>query len=195
MPLMAQLKLKKFKCDEDTDEIGGESPYFLTFIADTRFLGNGFDKLPEVVCTRKASWNNQVDKGETWPVNALVTETFDLGTQHTMVLCAMVEKDEGLDISSDEIKTIRKKMIDSWTAHIQGGFLLGDSGLTSNLSAAFQGAINTALESTQGAQDDLMRNSAGRAIRRLTLLNEAGVCDPVGFSGDTGFYRVWYERT
>jgi hypothetical protein len=191
---MAQLRLQKFKCDEDTDEIGGESPYFFTFIADTRFLGNGFEKLPEVHCTRKAKWNNEVDKGETWPVDAILSNTFALGSQHTMVLCAMVEKDEGLDISADEVKTIRQKMIDSWTVHIQGGFQIDDSGLTSNLSAAFQGAIKTALASSKGAQDDLMLNSAGKGIRRLKLLNEPGVCDPVGFSGDTGFYRVWYEQ-
>ena len=192
---MASLKLVKFECVEDTDEIGFESPYFLTFIADTRFLSNGFEKLPEVHLTRKNFWNNKVDKGEVWPVNANITSTFSLSPDHTLVLAAMIEKDEGVDISGAEIATIRNKMSQSWTAHIQGGFQINDSGLTHNLSNAFEGAINTALSTAVGADDDLMENSVGKAVRRVTLTHEPGTFAAVSFPGGGGFYRVWYGRS
>lgn len=65
---MANLVLKRFQCVEDTDAVGGESPYFITWVGDMVMAKS------TLRATRKTYWNNNADKGPgAWP--APVTRT------------------------------------------------------------------------------------------------------------------------
>lgn len=179
---MSKLILKRFHCVEDTDEIGGESPYFLTFVGDIATGQTAFKM------TRHGNWHNEVDKGEIWQVNETVASGFDFVPAKTVVLSAMVEEDEGLDVNSGEVNTIhaivRAKLNDFRSA----GAHTVTPGIASSLISAFRSGLTLALLTSSGAADDPM------GVRRVTLTGQAGDLPLVSFSGDDGRYRVRYAQ-
>ena len=185
---MPKLKMVQFKCLDDTNEIGFESPYFLTFVGDL------LSQRVKVKLTRKSFWNNKVDKGETWPVNDTITTDFDLVPAHTIVLAAMVEKDNGIYIVAGEVVTIESTMKPVFLTHVQAGFSASDANFISTMSNTFQQAITTALTTAVGADDDLMLNSSDRAVRKVPITSSPGNFGTVSFPGGGGLYSVTYGR-
>jgi hypothetical protein len=175
---MSQLILKRFQCAIDTNELGSESPYFVTFVGD---IGTG---ATTTMMTRQGNWHNEVDKGEIWTVNHTVASGFALVPSKTLVLSAMVEEDEGLDVNSDEMKDVAKIMHNFFQ-----GFL-GGVAITGSIRTAMVARLKTLLQgkllSASGAADDLM------GVKALTLNGQAGDQSLVSFSGDDGLYRVRY---
>jgi hypothetical protein len=128
---MAKLILKEFRCVEDTDEVGAESPYFLVFIGD---LETGKTELKMI---RQGNWHNEVDKGELWTVNAPVTNGFSFKPNPTLVLVAMVEEDENVDVSAFERDNIIKPLLAAKFKSFR------DSGATIVTNAIASGVIDT----------------------------------------------------
>lgn len=171
---MAKLILKEFRCVEDTDEVGAESPYFLVFVGD---LETGKTTLKMI---RQGNWHNEVDKGELWVVNATVTNGFSFKPKPTLVLVAMVEEDENLDISSFE----RDNMIAPLLAAKFKSFRdSGSTVITGGIESGVRNTFETALALTLSNDDNM-------GIKRLNLNGQTGEQDLVKYSKDDGFYKV-----
>lgn len=177
---MAKLILKRFQCVVDTDELGSESPYFLTFVGD---IGSGKTTLK---MTRQGNWENEVDKGETWTVNETVAEGFDLVPNKTLVLSAMVEEDEGLDVNGSELTTIRNVLTNKLNGFRAAGATIVNGSISSPMITAFKNALKLALSSSSGADDDYM------GTKRVSLTGHNGDLPVVSFIADDGKYNVRY---
>jgi len=186
---MANLVLKRFQCVEDTSEIGGESPYFITWVRD---LVEGTSTLK---LTRKTYWDNNVSKGTgAWPVEDVVSTGLSLKPANTLALAMMVEKDEGIDVLSSEIDAIRSTMSTVLRNH-QEVFTAGDPNFISTMKNTLEAKIKLALQSSAGADDDLMEESTWRAARRIVLTGKAEELAIVTFKGGGGQYNVRYAQT
>ena len=177
---MSKLILKRFQCVIDTDELGSESPYFLTFVGD---IGSGKTTLK---MTRQGNWENEVDKGEIWTVNETVAEGFALVPAKTLVLSAMVEEDEGLDVNGNEMTMIHNVLIAKLNGFRQAGATIVNSAIAGPMASAFKSVLGLALFSTTGAADDYM------GTKRVALSGNVGDLPVVSFVGDGGRYNVRY---
>ena len=177
---MSKLILKRFACVTETDEIGADSPYFLTFVGD---ITSG---TTSIKLTRQGNWHNEVDQGETWIVNEQVADGFNFVASKTVVLCAMVEEDEGMDIDSEEVGMIKLAL----TIRLKQFKATGSTTMTnlirSNLLATMRGAMGNMLNSSVGASDDLV------AVSALKLNGNSGDQSIVTLVGDGGRYKVRY---
>jgi len=186
---MANLVLKRFQCVEDTSEIGGESPYFITWVGD---LAEGTSTLK---LTKKTYWDNNVHKGPgAWPVDDVVSTGLSLKPANTLALAIMVEKDEGLDVVTSEIDAIRSTMSTVLRNH-QEIFTAGDPNFISTMRNTFESKVEQGLQSSAGADDDLMETSSHRAARRIVLTGKAEELAIVTFKGGGGQYNVRYAQT
>ena len=179
---MAKLILKRFQCVDDTSEIGSESPYFLTFVGD---IATGRTHLK---MTRQGNWENEVDKGENWTVNETVAEGFDLVPSKTLVLSVMVEEDEGLDVSSNELNLILATLTSKLNGFRQAGATIVNSAIAGPMASVFKTMAQLALSSSSGADDDFM------GVKRVSLTGHAGELPLVSFSDGDGRYRVRYAQ-
>ena len=186
---MANLVLKRFQCVEDTSEIGGESPYFITWVGD---LSTGESALR---LTRKTYWDNNVSKGPgAWPVDDTICSGFSLKPSNTLALALMIEKDEGIDITSSEIDSIRSSMGSVLETHRQAGFTASDTNFINTMKNTLESKINQALSSAAGADDDLMKEDGYRAARRVVLTGKTEELAIVTFKGGGGQYNVRYAQ-
>src|SRR5688500_15460770 len=64
---MAALKLVEFKADEETDEVGSDSPYFVFFIGKANT-----PETAQLVRIRQPHWDNEVDSGDLFKPNTNV---------------------------------------------------------------------------------------------------------------------------
>jgi hypothetical protein len=171
---MAKLILKEFRCVEDTDESGGESPYFIIFVGDLT-TGN-----TEVKRIRRESWDNKVDKGELWVVNVPVVSGFNLNPNPTLVLVALLEEDDNMDISNDALNSGLK-------AFLQGRFKgFKDSGstiVTSAIANSLRDAFIAWLSLALGNDDNM-------GVKRLKVNGTPGLQPLLNYFADTGHYRV-----
>ncbi len=177
---MSQLILKRFQCVAETDEVGADSPYFLTFIGDIT-NGNTAMKL-----TRQGNWHNEVDQGEIWQVNAPIASGFDFKPAKTLVLCAMVEEDEGLDISSQEVENMHAALTQRLNQYRATGANIVKPIITNGMVSALRGLVQVSLFTAAGASDDLV------AVKALKLNGNAGDQAVVTLVGDGGRYNVRY---
>ena len=177
---MSKLILKRFACVVETDEVGADSPYFLTFVGDIT-TGNTSIKL-----TRQGNWHNEVDQGETWIVNEQVADGFNFVANKTVVLCAMVEEDEGIDIDSEEAGMIKLVLTHRLAQFKATGSTTMTSLIRANLLAKMHDLINTMLNSSVDARDDLV------AVKALALNGNLGEQSIVTLIGDGGKYKVRY---
>jgi hypothetical protein len=186
---MAKLTFKEFRCAVDTNESGDESPYFLTWVGDL--------KLHEcrLKFTRKAFWENKVSPGPWWPVNDVVIDSpvFDLSPMHTIALAAMVEEDEGTDLSGAEINAINAEMKTVLLNHIQSGAQAQHASFINTMRNTLRSKILGKLSSAVGADDDLMEEDDWKAVRRIVLTG-TGNLDLVTFKGGDGQYQARYQK-
>lgn len=177
---MSKLILKRFQCVVETDEVGADSPYFLTFVGD---ITTGKTALK---MTRQGNWHNEVDQGETWIANATVADGFDFKPAKTLVLCAMVEEDEGLDISSAELENIHAGLAKRLKDYRDTGANVIKPIITSGMANTMRGLMQVAMITTSGAADDFV------ALKALKLNGNTGDQALVTLVGDGGRYRVRY---
>ena len=177
---MSKLILKRFQCAVETDEIGADSPYFLTFVGD---IGTG---ATSIKMTRQGNWHNEVDAGEIWTVNETVSQGFGYVPNKTVVLCAVVEEDEGLDVTSAEVGAIEAAVKSALNQFRATGSTTVTSKVRRDLASAMRGAIFLHLLSSAGAQDDIV------GVKPLVLNGKTGEQALVPVSGDGGLYRVRY---
>src|SRR5687768_3632484 len=95
------LVFSQFRCLEETNEIGSDSPYFLVFSAS----GSNPD-LNHTVLVRQPHWDDEVDSGEAFSPNTAVATV----NSNSLVLAAVVEEDDGPDLSSSDVNSIRNHM-------------------------------------------------------------------------------------
>lgn len=185
---MANLVLKRFQCVEDTSEIGGESPYFITWVGDVR------DGTSTLRLTRKTYWDNNVSKGPgAWPVDDVVSTGLSLKPSATLALAMMIEKDGGIDVLASEIDAIRSTMATVLRNH--EGFMADDPNFTSTMRNTLKSKIQQALQSSAGDDDDLMEEDNHSAVRTIKLTGQAGELAIVTFKGGGGQYNVRYAQT
>ncbi len=152
---MANLVLKRFQCVEDTSEIGGESPYFITWVGDLR------EGTSSLGLTRKTYWDNNVSKGPgAWPVE---------------------------DVVSSRLLTVLRNHQEIFTAT--------DANFIGTMKNTFEAEVEKALQTSAGADDDLMKESGSRAARRIQLSGKAEELPIVTFKGGGGQYNVRYAQT
>lgn len=186
---MAKLTLKEFRCVVDTDEIGDESPYFVTWVGDLKVHDC------RIKFSRKTFWENNVSPGPWWPVNDVVVNdaNFDLLPQHTIALTAMVEEDEGTDMTGAEVQAINTRMKNVLLTHINAGFQAQDPQFISTMRNTFRGEIIGKLASASGADDDLMEEEGHRAARPIVLTGTGNLA-LVTFKGGNGKYEARYRK-
>ena len=171
---MATLTLKEFRCVEDTDESGAESPYFLVFVGD---LETGKTELKMI---RQGNWHNEVDQGELWTVNAPVTNGFSFKPNPTLVLVAMVEEDENVDVSAFERDNMIKPVLAAkFKSFRDSGATIVTSAIAAGVSDTFNVFLNVAL-----SNDDNM------GVKRLKPTGQPGDQPLLNYFADTGHYRV-----
>lgn len=188
---MAKLILKRFHCAAGTSEIGSESPYFLTYVGDLS-LGTGRLKM-----TRQGNWHNEVDQGEIWTVNHTVSDGFSLEPSKTVAISAMVEEDDGPDITSDEMHDniglfdgIEKALNKKLKGYKDSGSTIVNDTLRNGMVLTFRHSLLLALASESGAADDLMGMP-----KALKLQGHPGELTKLAtFTGDGGVYHVRYAQ-
>jgi hypothetical protein len=188
---MARLILKRFQCVEDTSESGGESPYFITWV------GNLNDRSASTLTlTAKSYWNNNVDKGPgAWPVDHVVCPALPPTPARTLALAVMVEKDEGRDILTAELQTMKASLQTVLGTWIDSGILDShNANFVNTMKNTFESLVRARLQSSVGADDDLMEEDNWRAARRIALTGQNEELAIVTFKGGTGQYNVRYGQ-
>jgi hypothetical protein len=165
---MSKLILEKFKCKEDTSEIGSESPYFMIYVAEAR---NGHAK-SDVKFVRKEAWDNEVDKGDTFVPNMTVSS----GMHHDLVIVGMIEEDWDPDLASpvNFIIAAEMKPLDSLLAAVS-------TGVDDNLAGIVKAQFRTELEKYV-ANDEIL------GVKRVKPS-----APKVNFTGDDGNYEVTFK--
>ncbi len=173
---MSKLILKEFRCVEDTDESGSESPYFLVFIGD---LETGKTDVKRI---KQGNWDDEVDKGELWVINAPVpfAHNFSFKTNPTLILVALIEEDVDVDISETEVNNFFKPLLDN---SFQSFKKSGSSIVTNGISSSVAGDFNLLLGLKLGNDDNM-------GVKRLKPTGQAGNQPLLNYFADTGHYRV-----
>jgi hypothetical protein len=173
---MAKLILKEFRCVEDTDESGSESPYFLVFIGD---LVTGKTDVKRI---KQGNWDDEVDKGELWVVNAPVPfdHPFSFKTDSTLIFVALLEEDIDVDISEAEVKTFFKPVLDASFQELKRS---GATKITNGISLGVKKSFNLLLGLKLG-------NDENMGIIRLKPTGQPGNQPLLNYFADTGHYRV-----
>ena len=170
---MAKLVLKEFRCEEETSELGSDSPYFVIF--------HGRPSNPsaaDVTVVRKDAWDNEVDSGELWTPNVTVSSGIDTGT---LVMVALLEEDWDRDVAGSELTHVKDWMRTVFTAYSAGG-----SASLSQIAADIKPEFHNALQANT-SNDDLVD------IHRLTVSSDSGLLPLVHFYGAGGHYKVRFE--
>ena len=165
---MSKLILEKFKCLEESDEIGSDSPYFMVYVAEAR---NGKAK-SDVKFVRRESWDNEVDTGDTFVTNKTVSE----GIHHDLVVVGMLEEDWDPDFA-DPMRFIiaaNMKSLDPLLAAVVTG--VPDS-VAEIVRSEFSRQLNTF-----ASNDEIL------GVKRLK-----NAANPLVFTGDGSNYQVTFK--
>jgi len=165
---MSKLVLEKFKCLEESAEIGSDSPYFMVYVAQAR---SGSAK-SDVKFVRRDSWDNEVDTGDTFITNKTVSE----GMHHDLVIVGMIEEDWNPDLASP-------------VSVILAGAMKPLDGL---LAAVSTGISDTVAEIVRSEFARLLKsfcvNDEILGVKRLK-----NVANPLVFTGDDSNYQVKFK--
>jgi hypothetical protein len=172
---MATLRMLEFKCDEETDEVGDDSPYFVFFIGK----GTNADEA-QLVRIRQPHWDNDVASGDLLKPYTNVAGGID---SNTLVLCALMEEDDNADIvtGNGPFKKIRNDMRTFLKAFAAGGSS-SVSQIASKLIPEFRRSLNKHV-----TNDDLVD------VEHLPTNINLKQHGSFSFNGDGGKYRVWFE--
>jgi hypothetical protein len=165
---MSKLILERFKCNEESDELGDDSPYFMVYVAQA---GNGSTK-SDVKFVRKASWDNNVSTGDLVPVNVTVSE----GIRPDLVIVGMMEEDSDPDLGSPvrQIIAAQMKALDPLLAAVS-------TGISDNLAEIVRSEFANKLNAF-ASNDEIL------GVKRLK--NPA---NPLVFTGDNSNYSVKFK--
>ncbi len=169
---MSKLVLKRFRCIEESDEIGDDSPYFLVFHGKVH-QGN-MAASSGVKLVRKSAWDNTVAQGDL--INANMTVLNPLSAD--LVLAAMMEEDDGTDFAGFGLLVLQQWICPFFNS--LGNAISGMDGTVANIvRTEFKRGIN-ALDSN----DDLIQ------VRTVVGPGIAGQPPLLRFAGDGARYDV-----
>jgi hypothetical protein len=177
---MASLVLKEFRCVEESNEGGSDSPYFLVFVGDP-----GSSKL---FMLRDGDWDEEVDSGDL----IHVFQPFAAVNKNSVVLVALLEEDWDPDYQTgtgaphvpSSVKNFTKLRTAAQTAW-QGLVAAGTynaSALRTAMMFPFTGLVAQRLEN-----DELL------GVQSLRVSTLAGDLPLLTFHGDGGEYRVRFS--
>jgi hypothetical protein len=177
---MSKLILKRFHCVRETNEIDSDSPYFLTFVGDIS------SDQTAIKLTRQGNWHNEVDEGEIWTANETVADGFNFTPSKSIILCGLVEEDDGLDVSSAEVVNIRNGLAARIKQHQASGANTVTNLIRNDLANLMRGLIQVSLLTSSGGRDEIVN------VKPLKPNGQTGEQALVKLSGDGGYYRVRY---
>lgn len=183
MSHIPRLLLQRVHCVRDTDESGGESPYFLVTVGQR-------GATPKLFMTRVRipEWDNAFHNDTRLATNTLVASRElagcpDLNT-NTLVLVTMLEEDDNADIDGGTVSFLRTVMSTHWLVY--GGSTWASASLQ-NVGEIMGIRLRAMVEGVLG-NDDYM------GTRRLQLSTVEGDLGLLSFSGDDGLYRVRFAN-
>ncbi|HQU84200.1 MAG TPA: hypothetical protein PKY59_13780 [Pyrinomonadaceae bacterium] len=154
-----------FWCDEETDEVGSDSPYFLVYAGDAK-------KLKSVVKrVRKEAWDNEVDSGD--PARS-ANVSFPELTSLDLVMVALLEEDWDPD------KNLASK-VHGWMDNLDGLLQAFKTGTGGNTATIFREEFIKAINN-KSDNDDL--------VNAHRFVPGSGVKH---YYGDGGHYRVKFD--
>jgi hypothetical protein len=133
---MKTLVLEKFKCLIDNDGDDSDSPYFVCFVGHPSF---------DFVVTMSTVFLQHLDDtvastGAWTEVNEqIVREVVD---DKTFVLVALLERDDGIDLTDEEVNALRDRMAGKWLQIARDEHVHGDR-LVKRMRKEFRRAINS----------------------------------------------------
>ena len=169
---MATLTLKEFRCVEESDEVGWDSPYFLVF------EGNPSQPASEAQLhrVRRESWDNEIESGSFRGVNHVIGK--DIAGNH-LVLCALMEEDNDPDIGGAAFALVQNWMRSVFDAYRAGGSASAQQ-MATNMKPEFVKALKAAR-----SNDEIL------GVKHVPLTPAANGDLPLRyFYGDGGTYRV-----
>ncbi|HYP40517.1 MAG TPA: hypothetical protein VEX13_09165 [Chloroflexia bacterium] len=170
---MATLKLKSFRCIEETDETGSDSPYFVIFVGRP-----GATPSSDVVTIREVQWDNEVDTGDFSTTNSTVAG--NVGT-NAVVLVALMEEDDGPNVIGSGMLAHIKQVMNVWFNP------LAASNLTPQ-QIAFQ-----ILPTFRMMLDVFNGNDEIVSVKSLRVTTLSGNLAPLSLNGDGGRYQVQFS--
>ncbi len=163
------LKLDRVHCDEETDEIGSDSPYVLVFATSPSNAGAvSFGKWGP------GGWDNVVDTGDIYYPNGTIASGVQGGWTLWTVL---MEEDNGHDISAGDMTYINTVMWNQW----QASFWQSAATQQITMTMAFLNAIGA---TTDNDDTVAIRSFAISGLSTGTTMN---------FSGDGGSYNLRFK--
>ena len=166
---MAQLVLKQFTCVERNDS-DSDSPYFVVFTAHGNDAG--------VHMLLDPAWDDRVDENRTWNPHIVVPGSV---SEKHLVLVALLEQDDGVDLTGDEFEAVRKRMLKRWQLFTSVQDPTKSAPIRTEMASLFRNAIDD-----NTSNDDLI------AIKRLQI-PKSGQPNHLDMTGiDSGYYKVQF---
>lgn len=157
------LKVATVICNEETDEIGDDSPYFLVFAASTTNPGaTAFGKWGP------GGWDDEIASGDSYSPNASIATGVGSGWR---LISLMVEEDYDNDLTAGEIAWIGNNMYNQY----QISFWKPASTMISELRATLRNTTNLYL-----SNDDMVATAS------------SSIGGWAYYVGDGGSYQVRY---
>jgi len=170
---MANLILNDFRCVEETDEAGWDSPYFVTFIGHP-----GTTPTSNVITTRKDSWDNNIGSGSYRAPQMTVASGVDI---KTLVLVALMEEDVNPDITGANLTKVRDTM-QWWCSGVGSVSGISLTQLAAEVRPEFVKALNK-----------FCVNDDNVDVHRLPITTLSGLLPLLHFFGSDGHYRVRFK--
>ena len=169
---MSKLILRRFRCREETDEVGDDSPYFLVFHGRARQGSTSASSSVKLV--RKSAWDHTVAEGELIIANMTVLDPLSVD----LVLVAMMEEDHGTDFSGAQLERLR-----GWICPFFNGLADAVASLDSKLLGLVRDEFRRGIRALN-SNDDLI------TVRTVVGPGVAMPPPLLRFAGDGGRYDV-----
>jgi hypothetical protein len=173
---MATLVLKQFRCLEESDEVGDDSPYFVVFEGNPSRTAAEAD----LVVVRRESWDNEISSGSLRSPEAVIAK--EVGTNH-VVLCALMEEDDDCDIAGAALGYVR-----NWMRAVFDAYRASGSASAADIAKKLKPEFRRALGEAR-SDDDIL------GVVHVPVTTADGLLPLRYFYGDGGCYRVRFETT
>ena len=171
---MSVLKVAQLKCLEETDEVGSDDIYFVLGIGRR----STSTKKGEVKVIGPAPAWQDLSTGDLRDQDVTLDSAFN---SQDFYAIAMVERDNGKDITGDEFSNVKDTFAalwQTWGVSVQG---LTDSQIFDNMRHPMNLVIGGA------GNDDLVGST------KLLPKPSTGNSKTLRFIGDGGDYKVWFK--